>query len=248
MQVGSVPMSVQPAAARVAKHAKSSAALVSVVIHAIFIVVALSFVAVSVIKKDEVDFEATPIKRPKMNLRKLEVPVKQSKPQPKLRKQIVVKPNVAKITPDIKMPEIVGVKGGLGAGGGGFGAGASLGFSMPEINLFGVKSRGEKICIILDSSAEMMYDEMGGIAAYTIIKDELVRILEGIPPTALVNVMVYNVWHSYMRFPQMVPASPDNVSAPRTRSVRYSGCVIINRISIELLTSSSTPKTPSRPG
>ena len=93
-----------------AKHAKSSAALVSVVIHALFIVVALSFVAVSVIQKDEVDFEATQIKRPKMNLRKLQVPVKKVRQQPRLRKQIVVKPNVAKITPDIKMPEIVGVR------------------------------------------------------------------------------------------------------------------------------------------
>jgi hypothetical protein len=57
-----------------------------------------------------------------------------------------------------------------------------------------------------------MYDEMGGIPAYTIIKEELVKILEGIPPTALVNVIVYQVYHSYTRFPNLVPATSANVA------------------------------------
>jgi hypothetical protein len=199
-----------------AKHAKSSAALVSLGIHAVLIVVALSFVAVTVIQKDEKKFEAKPVSRPKMQLKKLQVPVnikKKKVQKPRLRKRIVVQPKMNQTMPDIKMPEISGVKGGLGGGeAGGLGGAGGVGFSMPEINLFGVKSKGEKICIILDSAAEMMYDEMGGIPAYTIIKEELVRILEGIPPTALVNVIVYQVYHSYTRFPNMVPATPSNVA------------------------------------
>ena len=196
-----------------AKHAKSSALVVSLAIHVLIIVVALSFVAVTIIQKQSVDFEAKEINRPKMKLRKLQVPVNVKKPpqQPKLRKQIVVKPNVARITPDIKMPEIVGVKGGLGAGGGGFGAIEGLGFSMPEISLFGVKGKGEKIFIILDSSPEMMADEIGGIPAYTIIKQQLVRVLGGLPPTAVFNVAVYEHYRAVMRFPEMVPASAQNV-------------------------------------
>ena len=198
------------------KHAKSSAALVSLGIHAVLIVIALSFVAVTVIQKEDKKFEAKPVNRPKMALKKLQVPVnikKKKMQKPKLRKRIVVQPKMNTSMPDIKMPEISGVKGGLGGGAaGGLGGVGSLGFSMPEFELFGVKGRGEKICIILDSSAEMMYDEVGGIPAYTIIKEELVKILEGIPSTALVNVSVYNVWHSYTRFPQMVPATPANVA------------------------------------
>jgi hypothetical protein len=195
-------------------HAKSSAALVSLGIHAVLIVVALSFVAVTVITKQEKSFEAKPINRPAMQLKKLQVPVniKKKAQKPKLRKRIVVQPRLNQNMPDIRLPEISGIKGGLGDGtGGGLGAGG-IGFSMPEINLFGVKSKGEKICIILDSTQDMMHDEMGGIAAYTIIKEELVRILEGIPPTALVNVMVYDVWHAYTRFPDMVPATASNVA------------------------------------
>ena len=197
-------------------HAKSSAVLVSLGIHAVLVVIALSFVAVTVITKEENAFEAKPVSRPKMQLKKLQVPVnvkKKKVQKPKLRKRIVVKPKMNQTMPDIKMPEISGVKGGLGGGAaGGLGGAGSLGFSMPEFELFGVKGRGEKICIILDSTAGMMVDEMGGIPAYTIIKEELIRILEGIPPTALVNVMVFDVWHAYTRFPNMVPASPSSVA------------------------------------
>ncbi len=52
-------------------HAKSSAALVSLGIHAVLVVIALSFVAVTVIQKEEKVFEAKPVIRPKMQLKKL---------------------------------------------------------------------------------------------------------------------------------------------------------------------------------
>ena len=55
----------------------------------------------------------------------------------------------------------------------------------PEIELFGIKGKGEKIFIILDSTPWIMYDEFGGIPAYTLIKQELVKILGGLNPTVL---------------------------------------------------------------
>ena len=185
--------------------------MVTLVVHAVLIVAAISFVAVKVILKDEVDFESKPVARPKMNRRKLQVPVNTKQaPPPKLRKQIVVTPKLNK-QPDIRMPEIVGVKGGIGAaGGGGFGGGSSLGFAIPEIEIFGVKGKGEKILFALDAGAEMMHDEMGGIAAYTIIKNELIRIVDELPPTTLFNVIVFDWGADVMAFPQMVPASDAN--------------------------------------
>ena len=48
-----------------AKHAKSSAALVSLGIHAVLIVIALTFVAVTVVQKEEKACEAKPVNRPK---------------------------------------------------------------------------------------------------------------------------------------------------------------------------------------
>ncbi|MDF7800130.1 hypothetical protein P4C99_11695 [Pontiellaceae bacterium B1224] len=199
-----------------ANHAKSSAALVSLGIHAVLIVVALSFVAVTVINKEDAKFEAKPVSRPKMNLRKLQVPVniKKKVQKPKLRKRIVVQPKLNKTMPDIKMPEITGVKGGLGnAAGDGLGGAGALGFSMPEIELFGIKGKGEKIFIILDSTPWIMYDELGGIPAYTLIKQELVKILGNLNSTVVFNVAVYgHQTGSYTLFPGMVPATSDNVA------------------------------------
>jgi hypothetical protein len=194
-------------------HSKSSAFVVSVIIHAIIALVAVFFVAVTVIQKNEVDFAAKPVNRPKMNLRKLQVPVNVSKPkqQPRLRKQITVAPKLAKVMPDIQMPEIVGVKGGMGSGSGGFGAGATLGFTIPEIDLFGIKGKGEKVFIILDSTKLIMHPDMGGIPAYTLIKDELVRILGKLPPTTVFNILVYDNGNCKALFSGLVPASDSNV-------------------------------------
>jgi hypothetical protein len=198
------------------QHAKSSAAMISLGIHAVLIVVALSFVAVTVITKEEQVFEAKPVKRPKMALKKLQVPInikKKKMQKPKLRKRIVVQPKLNKTMPDIKMPEITGVKGGLGGGiAGGLGGAGGVGFSMPEINLFGIKGKGEKIFIILDTSAGIMSDELGGIPAYTIIKQELVRIVAGLPPTALFNVAVYDRHRALALFPKLVSASAANTA------------------------------------
>lgn len=196
-----------------AKHAKSSAALVSLGIHAVLIVVALSFVAVSVITKEDQVFESKPVNRPKMQLKKLQVPVnikKKSVKKPKLRKRIVVQPKMNQTMPDIKMPEITGVKGGLGNAAGGLGGAGGIGFSMPEINIFGVKGKGEKIFLILDTNDQMLIDEMGGIPAYTIIKNEMIRIVEELPPTALFNVCLFQHGNVQTLFPALVPASAAN--------------------------------------
>lgn len=196
------------------KHAKSSAALVSLGIHAVLIVVAISFVAVTVITKEEQNFETKKVARPKMQLRKLQVPVnvKRKKTQkPKLRKRIVVKPKLNQAVPEIKMPEITGVKGGIGGGvGDGLGGGGGVGFSMPEIEIFGVKGKGEKVFLILDTSNTMLEDEMGGIPAYTIIKSELVRIVESLPATALINIAVFRGNDVQTAFPKLAPANAMN--------------------------------------
>ena len=47
---------------------------------------------------------------------------------------------------------------------------------MPEIDIFGIKGKGEKIFIILDASGDMMVDEIGGI--YATIAEEGIHIVE----------------------------------------------------------------------
>lgn len=194
-------------------HAKSSAAVISLGIHVVLLVIALSFVAVTVIQKNDQQFEIKKVNRPKMQLKKLQVPVdikKKRTQKPRLRKRIVVQPKLQK-TPDIKLPEITGVKGGVGNAGDALGGGGGLGFTMPEINIFGLKSRGEKVFLALNGGPTMMLDERGGIPAFTIIKNELISIMERLPATTLINISVFNEGGARMMFPSMQPATAENV-------------------------------------
>lgn len=189
--------------------------VVSLIIHAVLVVVAVSYVAVTVIQKDDQHFEDKKVRRQKVPLKKLQVPVEVTRKRqvkPKLRKRIVVKPRLNQQVPDIRMPEITGVKSGMGSAGDGIGGGGSLGFAMPEINIFGLKSRGEKIFLILDCGPTMMADARGGIPAFNIIKNELLTIVGNLPSTTLFNISVYSKNSTYLLFPKMMSASPDNVA------------------------------------
>ena len=118
-----------------AHYAKSSAMFISLVIHGILIVIAITFVAVSVQISKDPEFVPPPsVERPKMPKVKLTPPkTKQKKPLPKLRKTLVVDRKMA----PIQMPEIIGVADGLGNMMGSEGL-ESLGFgSLLKEGLFG---------------------------------------------------------------------------------------------------------------
>ncbi|MEN8254741.1 MAG: hypothetical protein ABFR33_04645 [Verrucomicrobiota bacterium] len=194
-----------------AGHSKSSAAVVSIALHLVLLLVAGTFVAVQVVVKSEKKFESKQVSRPRMPPKKLQVPVKikRQKRKPRLRQRIVVKTKVRDM-PDIKMPEISGIKSGLGAGGAGMGDASGIGFNMPEINLFGVRSKGEKVFIALDSDPTIMRDEVGGKRAYKIIKDEVTKIIEGLGSATLFNLAVFDHSKAVVLFPEMVPATREN--------------------------------------
>lgn len=166
------------------KHAKSSAVLVSVGLHVLVLIVAISFVAVSVIDREDQTFEAAVIKRPKMKLRKLMVPVKISKKseaKPKLRKQILAKKMVK--TTVIRMPEVVGFAGGTGYldGAGGF-DGIGLGL---DINFFGIMGGGDHIVFVIDFSGSMRGEKE------MIMRREAVRVVNNLPAQTKFGVIFF---------------------------------------------------------
>jgi hypothetical protein len=195
-----------------AKHAKSSAAMVSLGIHAVLILIAVSFVAVTVIQQEDKQFEAKQVKRPRQKLKKLQVPVKvkQNKPKPKLRKRVVVK-NVQRKTPEFKMPEITGVKGGLGNSmGDGAGGMDSIGFSMPEMDFFGAKAKGEKVVFVVqfgpDTIGKTPFSRMTGLT----IRNRLEDLVDTLPEYTLFNVTCYWASDCWTMEPTMQLATPDN--------------------------------------
>ncbi|VGO16337.1 hypothetical protein PDESU_04928 [Pontiella desulfatans] len=195
-----------------AKHAKSSAMMVSLAIHGILLVVALSFVAVTVITKEDQIFEAVKVKRPKMALKKLQVPVnikKKKTQKPKLRKRIVVKPTLNKV-PDIKMPEITGVKGGMAGAGDGFGGAVGIGFTLPELDFFGAKAKGEKVVFVVHfGPATIGGTPLKRMTGY-VIRKRLEDLVNGLPDYTLFNVACYWMQDTWAMNPEMMLASPAN--------------------------------------
>lgn len=207
-----------------AKHAKSSAAMISVIVHAVLALVALSFVAVTVIQKEDQKFEAKQAKRPQQKLKKLQVPVKvkKNKPKPKLRKRVVVK-DVKRQTPEFKMPEITGIKGGMGAMGDGASGMESIGFTMPEMDFFGAKAQGEKVVFVVHFGPATI---SGGtktvngkqVTSYTpfsrmtglTIRNRLEDLVEALPDYALFNVAAYYASDNWVLDPAMQLATPAN--------------------------------------
>ncbi|MDZ8120117.1 hypothetical protein [Pontiella agarivorans] len=203
-----------------AKHAKSSAAMISLGIHAVLILVAISFVAVTVIQKEDKQFEAKPVNRPKQKLKKLQVPVKmkKNKPKPKLRKRVVVK-NIQRKTPEFKMPEISGVKGGLGAMEGSGSGMESIGFSMPEMDFFGAKAKGEKVVFVVHfGPATISAGSKNGKDKYTpfsrmtglTIRNRLEDLVDTLPEYTLFNVIAYFAGDAWAMEPNMQLATPVN--------------------------------------
>ncbi|VGO19163.1 hypothetical protein [Pontiella sulfatireligans] len=203
------------------KHAKSSAMVVSLAIHGVLILIALSFVAVTVIQKEDQKFENKTVKRPKKPLKRLQVPVKvkKNKPKPKLRKRMVAK-NLNRKTPDFKMPEITGIKGGMGAMGDAAGGMESIGFTMPEIDFFGAKAKGEKVVFVVHFGPATISAGGGkdGGTKYTpfsrmtglTIRNRLEDLVDSLPEYTLFNVMAYYAGDAWAMEPKMQLATPAN--------------------------------------
>ena len=114
-------------------HKRSSALVISLLLHAGFFIVAVTLVAVQAIQKEDVDFTATEVQRPQPKLKKLQVPVNKNKSTqaPRIREIVVSKPNQ---NISFQMPAMVGVTGGIGYGKGRGLSGSGPGF---EMDLFG---------------------------------------------------------------------------------------------------------------
>ncbi len=113
---------------------RSMAFIVTVAVHVILIVVAGSYVAMTVFQREEPRFEGKQISRPKMKLKKLQVPIKVKKiRQPKFQQTMASQSKPSSL--DFKMPSMGGIKGGATSlDGGGLG---NLGFGMRFDTLFG---------------------------------------------------------------------------------------------------------------
>ena len=182
------------------KHAKSSALIITIIVHALIILIAIGFVAYEVITKEDKQFVAKENKRPKMKLKKLQVPIKMEKKKKttaKLRKRVVAKkPRISSNT--IQMPEITGISGGLGAMQGGEGLGSDIGFTMPEIDFFGAKQKSEKVVFVVlagGASTKGSNDKQSPKSrmVFHTLKARLFDMVDELPEYALFNAAFFQM-------------------------------------------------------
>ena len=182
------------------KYAKSSAFIATLIFHAVIVLIAIGLVAYEVITKEEKKFVAKENNRPKMKLKKLQVPIKMEKKKKttaRLRKRVVAKK--ARVTAsDIKMPEITGITGGLGAMQGGEGLGSDIGFTMPEIDFFGAKQRSEKVVFVVlagGASTKGSNDRQSPKSrmVFHTLKSRLFDMVDELPEYALFNAAFFQM-------------------------------------------------------
>ncbi|MGB0373281.1 MAG: hypothetical protein ACPGN3_18280 [Opitutales bacterium] len=94
---------------------------------------------------------------------------------------------VSDATPGVSTEGIGGDMGGLG---GLTGGGLRMGTSA--VDFFGIKSKGERIVIIVDVAASMLEVQRGDIEGFSRVKDRVVEVIEGLNSATLFNVMVFS--------------------------------------------------------
>jgi hypothetical protein len=196
------------------------AALLSVAIHLLLFFLAGSTVLLSVAAKRSIVFKGQAMERIELPRRVLQIPVKiqqmqRTAPRPIMVKQVLSQtrnpvrlpvppppePDFSR-TPEIQRQSLSGrtMPGRMDIG-------------VSSVDFFGAKSKGEKIIFILDASRQMMEDAKGGYSTYKYAKDEIHRLVDGMPSATLFNVFVYSGSSVDFFRPQVAPATPENRAA-----------------------------------
>jgi len=169
----------------------------SLAAHVVALVVLGSVTIWHAIYDEDTDFEAAPQQIEEVQEKRREVTL--SAPDPR---NVPVSPrievaNFSGLNPppmdlDIPAVDMQVAVGGVGGGAGAEGIeGEEVDFDRMKVNFFGLESAGEKVVFIVDADRSMLLDVKGGLNAYSIIKEEIVRMVEGLPPGTLFNVYFY---------------------------------------------------------
>ncbi|MFA7369727.1 MAG: hypothetical protein WC334_08800, partial [Kiritimatiellales bacterium] len=194
----------------------AQAAITSFVIHLLIIIFAGSVVAVRYVQKQNAELIARTENRPKLERKKLQASARVEQLQKRALTSKLVSKKVSVANPEFVLPD-TGKIGALktqklrlpGAD-----AGRALnslsrapGIGPSRIDFFGVRAEGEKVVFIIDASAAMLDERTGGAATYEYIKDELSKIVSGLKPAMLFNLVFYDQQRVYMFRPNLVPAT-----------------------------------------
>lgn len=96
--------------------------------------------------------------------------------------------NVSDVAPSVG----VGGDGSGFAGGTGSLRGTSLRMGQSAVDFFGIRSKGERIVIVLDVARSMLEPQRGDITGYEDVKEKLSEVIDNLSSASLFNVMVFS--------------------------------------------------------
>jgi len=118
-------------------------------------------------------------------------------------------PPLETVAPPVAAAGVSLAGAGRGQGGGGLGVGfgrSAINLAASQVNFFGIRSRAERVLLVLDYTRYMVEDPKGGIPAFRLVKEELERMVRGLAPGTLFNVGYVQFESLGMFKPAPVPA------------------------------------------
>ncbi|MCF7848319.1 MAG: hypothetical protein K9M45_05665 [Kiritimatiellales bacterium] len=213
---------------RKARLCSTEAALVSIVIHVLLLISAGSIVAVRWLTKPPAEFAGEEIDRPKLERRKLQMPVSVKNMQKKSRRPQIKSRMTAVVPSNFSLGALPQINLGQGYQRQqyniGLGDVSGLGFAMPKVNFFGAKAKGEKIVFVVhfgpatindggggedkpdDEPKGTPFSRMTGLA----IRNRLADIVNSLPGHTLFNVACYWAGDTDAIHPQLMLATREN--------------------------------------
>ena len=174
--------------------------LISFGIHLLALFILGGITVVRYVIPDEAEFDEPPPEREQQPPPDVKVEVK---PQPKAQSQPLDNLRVKQVgqvaidSVDVDLPEMnesFTVSSGMGGVAGGSllgGASGRIGLGMSDINIFGLKTRAERVLFAVDASKRMLLDKKGGLNSYNRIKDEITSMVGNLSAGTLFNVAFY---------------------------------------------------------
>lgn len=194
----------------------AQAAATSIGIHLLLIIFAGSIVAVHYVQKQNAELIAHTESHPKLERQKLQTPARVDQLQKRALTSKLVSKKVSFANPEFVLPDTGKISSlktqktslpGIDAGRILKNLSRTPGVGPSRINFFGIRAEGEKVCFVIDASAVMLDSSTGGQETYEYIKDELGRIVAGMKPTMLFNLIFYDQQRLFMFRSGLVPAT-----------------------------------------
>ena len=191
--------------------------VISVLLHVVAgFIAGVVTIATNVIKEDA-QFEEPPAleeqEPPKEVKVEIKPPAQQNQPLQKLSLRQVG--NIAVASVDVNLPSTgddFTVSSGIGNIAGGNLLGGTRGgleFGMSKINIFGLKTKAERVLFIIDTNRHMVTDAKGGLNSYRVIKDEITSMVSNLSTGTLFNVMLQDRTRTMLFKPKLVTAGSE---------------------------------------